>query len=235
MSKFVINSLTSIGTGFATCNRKKMKRESCSEASDSWTFHDFPCLLGSEKLVFNYRYEKYIVETSFCWGQGKHYALSLLPKHLTRSTHSALPAPLSAPYPLYPQYPACSTQSALPTLPTVSYPTCSALPAPPTAPYQLHPQNPTPLAAPYPPPPLRLLWSCAAFTNHTGVQYPLVPAASLEPEQGSAVRKCFLNERHGLQNWYSDDLYQKRVTLDGWRVVLRNRVPGVRGAFQWLA
>lgn len=165
------------------------------EASDSWIVHDFPCLLDSEKRVFNYRYEKYIVETSFCWRQGKHYALSLLPKHLKGSTHRALPTPPAAPYLLHPQSPACSTRSTLP------------------------------------PPSLRLLCSCAAFTNHTGVQYSRVPAASLESEQGSAVRKCFLNEKYGLQNWNSDDLYRKRVTLDGWSVVLRNKVPGMRGAF----
>lgn len=150
------------------------------------------------------------METSFCWGQGKHYALSLLPKHLTRSTLSTLPALSTVPCLLHSQHPPHSTHNALsapPTAPCLLHPqhptrcTHSTLPAPPTAPYQLHPQNPTPLAAaPYPPPPLRLLWSCAAFTNHTGAQYPLVPAASLEPEQGSAVRKCFLNERHGLQN-----------------------------------
>lgn len=138
-----------------------MKRESCSEASDSWTVHDFPCLLGSEKLVFNYRYKKYIVETSFCWRQGNHYALSILPKHLTGSTRRALLTPPSAPYPLHPQRlthstrsaPTHSTHSALsappsePCLLQPQHPACSTrstLPTPPAVPYRLHPQHPTP-------------------------------------------------------------------------------------------
>lgn len=129
-----------------------MKKESCTEASNSWTVHDFPCLLGSKKLVFNYRYEKYIVETSFCWRQGKHYALELLSKHLTGSTHRALPTPPAAPYPFYPQRPICSTLRVL------------LVPA--TEPYPLHSQRPTPSISE------TAVFLCSLYKSHWSAVFP---------------------------------------------------------------